>query len=301
MMNRRVAIAIPARDEAANIGDCIEKLSKLHSDSRCERPVIVVVANNCRDATARVAAARGAVALTVKLPPERAHAGWARRMALEAAAQYLSSRRDILMSTDADTLVSSDWLSRTIDHLDMGWDAVAGLARLNPCELRRLPRRHRSRLAMIRRYDKALDYLRSRQDGSEPWPRHFYEGGASIAVTYGAFRRIGDIPTPPAGEDKALFDAIRRGGGRVRHPLDVKVLTSPRLKGRARGGASDTLAIWGRQGDDEPLWEVNSIAASLGFAGAPHPMTFRNLKHETEKARALIALARTGGDLAMAS
>jgi hypothetical protein len=239
--------------------------------------------------------------MSVKLPPERAHAGWARRIALEAAAEHLSNRNDVLLSTDADTLVSPDWLSRTIDHLDAGWDAVAGLARLNPCELRRLPRRHRSRLAMIRRYDKALDYLKSRQDGSEPWPRHFYEGGASIALTYGAFRRIGEIPTPPAGEDKALFDAIRRGGGRVRHPLDVKVSTSPRLKGRAPGGASDTLALWGRQGEDEPLWEINSIAASLGFAGAPHAVTFRNLKHETEKARALIAVARTGGDLAIAS
>jgi glycosyltransferase involved in cell wall biosynthesis len=295
-----VAIAIPARDEAATIGRSVERLSKLYSDARCEKPVIVVVANNCKDATARIAASWGAVALNVRLPPERAHAGWARRLALEAAAKYLSSRYDVLLSTDADTLVAKDWLSRTIDHLDAGWDAVAGLARLNPCELRRLPRRHRSRLAMIRRYDKALDYLKSRQDGSEPWPRHFYEGGASIAVTYGAFRRIGEIPTPPAGEDKALFDAIRRAGGRVRHPLDVKVLTSPRLKGRARGGASDTLALWGRQGEDEPLWEINSIAASLGFAGAPSTVTFRTLKHETEKARALIALARTGEDLALA-
>lgn len=301
MVKRRVAIAVPARDEASMIGRCVERLSKLYSDARCERPVIVVIANNCRDATARIAAARGAVALSIKLPPDRANAGWARRLALEAAATHVSSRRDVLLSTDADTLVSPDWLSRTLDHLDAGWDAVAGLARLNPCELRRLPRRHRSRLAMIRRYDKALDYLKSRQDGSEPWPRHFYEGGASIAVTYGAFRRIGEIPAPRVGEDKALFDAIRRGGGRVRHPLDVKVATSPRLNGRARGGASDTLALWGRQGEDEPLWEIPSIAASLGFAGGPHVVTFRNLKHETEKARALIAAARTGGDLAMAS
>ncbi len=301
MMKRRVAIAIPARDEAATIGSCVDRLAKLYFDSRCERPTVVVVANNCKDATARIAASRGAIALNVKLPPERAHAGWARRVALEAAAKHLSSRYDVLLSTDADTLVANDWLSRTIDYLDAGWDAVAGLARLNPRELRCLPRRHRSRLAMIRRYDKALDYLKSRQDGSEPWPRHFYEGGASMAVTYGAFRRIGEIPTPPTGEDKALFDAIRRGGGRVRHPLDVKVCTSPRLKGRARGGASDTLALWGRQGEDEPLWQVNSIAASLGFAGAPTAVTFRTLRDETEKARALIAVARTGADLALAS
>jgi cellulose synthase/poly-beta-1,6-N-acetylglucosamine synthase-like glycosyltransferase len=297
---RRVAIAVPARDEADAIGACVNRLRGLDRDRRHEPPIIVVAANNCHDQTASIAAAHGAIALSVTLPPERAHAGWARRVALEAAASLLEAPGDLLLCTDADTLVATDWLARTIDHIDAGWDAVAGLARLDPRELRRLTKPHRRRLAMITRYAKALDYLKARQDGSEPWPRHFYEGGASMAVTLRAFRGIGAPPTPRVGEDKALFEAIRRRGGRVRHPLDVKVITSARLAGRAEGGASDTLALWGRQCEDEPIWGFKTIAATLGFApGSAGDVTFRTLREETERARALIAIARQGGDFAL--
>jgi cellulose synthase/poly-beta-1,6-N-acetylglucosamine synthase-like glycosyltransferase len=297
---RRIAIAVPARDEARRIGACLDRLCALERDARHERPIVVVAANNCRDRTASVAAAHGAIAVSVTLPPERAHAGWARRVALEAAAAVLGAANDILLCTDADTLVAPDWLRRTIDHLDAGWDAVAGLARLDPRELRRLTRPHRMRLALVRRYGQALDRLKARQHGSEPWPRHYYEGGASIAMTLRAFRELGAAPTPRVGEDKALFEEIRRRGGRVRHPLDVKVTTSARLDGRAEGGASDTLALWGRQDEDEPIWGVPTIAAALGFsAGGAGDVTFRTLKEETDKARGLIAMARKGVDLAL--
>lgn len=297
---RRIAIAVPARDEAATIGACVDRLCGLDADSRHERPIVVVAANNCHDQTAGIAEAHGAVGLNVTLPPERAHAGWARRLALESAASFLHAPGDLLLCTDADTLVAPDWLSRTIDYIEAGWDAVAGLARLDPGELRALAPAHRARLAMITRYAKALDFLKARQDGSEPWPRHFYEGGASMAVTLRAFRGVGGAPTPRVGEDKALFEAIRRRGGRVRHPLDVKVITSARLAGRAEGGASDTLALWGRQHEDEPIFGIATIAATLGFAPASSgAVTFRTLKEETDKARALIAIARQGGDLAL--
>jgi hypothetical protein len=302
MAKRRVAIAIPARDESGRIARCVDRLMGLAADPRHERPVVVVLANNCEDATARIAAARGAVVVSVRLPAERAHAGWARRLALEAAASHLREHNDALVCTDADTRVAPDWLARTFDHLDRGWDAVAGLARLDPRELRHMPPAHRARLAEIRRYAKALDYLRAREDTSEPWPRHFYEGGASIAMTLGAFEDIGEAPTPRVGEDRALFDALRRCGRSVRHPLDVRVATSPRLIGRAGGGASDTLALWGRQGDDEPIWEIKAIDAALGRTGAKSgEITFRTLETETDRARSMVALARRDRGLALAS
>ena len=301
-MKKRVAIAIPARNEADRIGACLARLNSLATDARHETPIIVVAANNCDDDTAGVAASRGAEALSVTLPPDRAHAGWARRVALEAAAEHLRAPRDVLLCTDADTLVDPDWLVRTLDHLDGGWDAVAGVARLDPAELRSLAPRHRARLAMIRRYHRALDYLLARRDPSEPWPRHFYEGGASMALTLAAFRRVGPPPTPRVGEDKALFEAVRRRGGRVRHPLDVKVTTSPRLAGRADGGASDTLAIWGDQDEDEAIWEVKPLAQALGVAAAGGDiLTFATLPAEIAKARRLVAMARRERDLAWAS
>jgi hypothetical protein len=288
-LKRRVAIAVPARDEADRLPACLRRLTALDTDDRVASVEVVVLANNCSDDTARIAGGFGprCHAIAMDLPPERAHAGWARRLALDAAANRLRAGADVLMSTDADTLVASDWLVRTLDHLDAGWDAVAGLARLAPAELRRLDPGHRRRLALIQRHEQAQTRLRALRDGAEPWPRHFYEGGASIATTLAAYRRTGGAPTPPVGEDKALFDAIRQTRGRVRHPTDVKVQTSARLVGRAPGGASDTLAKWAEQADHHPIWGVTSVTGD--------PVSFADLPAATRRARDLAATLRDEG------
>jgi hypothetical protein len=256
------------------------------TDERVSSVRIVILANNCIDATVEEAAA-------VKPVSDRAHAGWARRLAMEAAAAALTSPCDLLMSTDADTRVAPDWLVRTLDHIDRGWDAVAGQAVLDPRELRRLPAAPRARFAAIRRYDNAVTLLKARRGTDEAWPRHFYEGGASIALTRAAFDRIGGAPTPSVGEDKALFDAVRRSGGRVRHPTDVRVFTSPRLEGRARDGAADTLARWSSQGERDPIFGLESLNSIMGaVAMAQTELTFATLAAETVKARRLAQLSR---------
>jgi len=307
-MRRRVAIAIPARDEADYIGPCLARLSQLPPDPRVDTICVVVLANNCADGTADRARACAAPpggkleVMVADLPPQHAHAGWARRLALDAAAEQLTEPADILISTDADTLVDHDWLERTVSHLDRGYDAVAGVARLDPRELRALPRAHRRRLAQLRRYERALNYLKAERQRTEPWPRHFFEGGASMAVTMATYRAIGGAPTPMIGEDRALFDAIRQAGGRLRHPMDVKVRTSARLAGRAPGGISDVLAWWGNQREDEPITAVSTIAASLGLAEAGNSsLTFRQLPTEIINARRLVEAARRNRALAEAS
>jgi hypothetical protein len=287
---RRIAIGVPARNEGERVEVCLRRLLALDTDRRIASLTIFILANNCQDDT--IARARRMAQLwpgrivveAAVLPPARAHAGWARRLALDCAAARLASPDDVLMSTDADTLPAADWVVRTLDHLDAGWDAVAGLARLDPLELRRLPATHRLRFAQVRRYQSALDRLKAARESSEPWPRHYYEGGASIALTLATYRRIGGAPTPPLGEDKALFEAVRRAGGRVRHPTDVRVITSARLEGRAPGGASDTLARWGEQSAAAPIEGLEAVIT--GDAGAPR-LSFETLARETRRARAL--------------
>jgi cellulose synthase/poly-beta-1,6-N-acetylglucosamine synthase-like glycosyltransferase len=295
LQGRYVAIAVPARNEAERLETCLHRLAGLTLDSRVGALAIIVLANNCEDDTAARARAiaarerRPILVSSVDLPPARANAGWARRLALDSAAATLRQPADVLMSTDADTLPARDWIVRTLDHLDDGWDAVAGLARLDPKELRALPREHRLRFAQIRRYQATLDRLKAAMDPSEPWPRHFYEGGASIALTQAMYRRIGGAPTPSVGEDRALFEAVRRAGGRVRHPLGVRVTTSARLVGRAPGGASDTLARWGEQPAAAPIDGLEVIPASRPKTDS---LSFENLPYETRRARALARLLR---------
>jgi hypothetical protein len=298
-MKRRVAVVVPARDEGERITRCLEALVELRRDERVQALTVLVLANNCRDETVERALAFAdgctirVVVKAASLEPGRAHAGWARRLAFDAGAELLADPQDLLLCTDADTRVARDWLVRTLDHIDAGFDAVAGLARLDPRELRKLDPDHRRRLAAIRRYEHAFYYLKGLMPSGEPSPRHFYEGGASLALTLDAYREIGGAPTLRVGEDKALCEALRTKGRRIRHPKDVRVLTSCRIHGRAADGAADTLARWGVQGAGESLWGVEPIAAALGAPAANHePMTFARLPSETEKARALVNAAR---------
>ena len=148
-MKRRVAVAIPARDEARRIRACLARLLSLESDRRIDAFKVVVLANNCTDDTADQVRAMGPDVEVVEtnLAPGLDHAGGARRAAFDAAARFLGDSHDVLLSTDADTEVACDWLARTLDHLDAGYDAVAGLVRLKGRELRELEPEHRLRLA----------------------------------------------------------------------------------------------------------------------------------------------------------
>src|ERR1700722_6553966 len=171
-MDQRIAIAIPARNEAARLPACLSALARSTAFAAIDRIDVVLLANNCDDGTqSRISGLDFGPRLCVEiieaqLPPERAHAGWARRLALDGAANHLREADDLLLSTDADTLVGEDWLARTLAHFHHGYDAVAGLARLQPRELRRLPHSHRARLAALRRYDHAIGYLKAARDVS---------------------------------------------------------------------------------------------------------------------------------------
>lgn len=291
---------MPVRDEAAALPACLQALDRAAASYPGE-VAAVLLCNDCRDHSAALARAFEPASLRVEvaemsLPPGRRHAGWARRLALDAAAALLRDERDLLLSTDADTAVAPDWISANARHLLAGAAAVAGRALTLRAERAALPPAARARLNLLGRYFVAIDWLRAHADPAphDPWPRHGYEGGASMATTLGWYRRIGGAPAPPLAEDRAFFGAIRRAGGRVRHPLDVRVWTSCRLGGRAPGGMADTLARWVEQPEDAPIHECYDHRAML--AEGPHDadrlLSFARLPAELEQAQALIRQRR---------
>lgn len=300
MRPRQIAVAIPALNEARRIGACLTALLEQRFACLSSKLRIVIIANNCTDGTAEVIRTRFTQCQVevreVSLLGANRHAGWARRLALEAAADRLYQPHDLLLSTDADTIVAPDWVERNLAHIDAGYDAVAGFAMPLSAEWRRLPAAHRARLNRLRKYHTLLAFLRRHHHGhpGDCWPRHEYEGGASIAMTFALYRRLGELPTPPVGEDKALFKAMLGAGGRIRHPRDVRVYTSCRYHGRASGGMADTIATWGQQDDDSFIQGAWPLNVELGHAAQANsqPLTFRTLDDEIAKARLLVRLQR---------
>jgi cellulose synthase/poly-beta-1,6-N-acetylglucosamine synthase-like glycosyltransferase len=305
---RCVAVGLPALNEADSIIDCVSALlGQREASATKPRLSVHVLANNCCDGTADILRARfaGHAALEIRevsLLPRFAHAGAARRMAMDIAAEALRHPDDVLISTDADTVVARDWLARMLEYFDAGYDAVAGRAILRCRELGCLRQEQRDRLLALSKYKILVSYLlRFRSDGGDAWPNHGYEGGASLALTRGMYAAIGGCPIIPVGEDRALFEAVRRAGGRIRHATDVKVYTSGRLDGRASGGMADTIRQWCVQSDHDPIHETWPLGVELGHIPKAEsaPLTFAELPIELARTRLLARSSRSSERLEM--
>ena len=237
-----VVVAIPARDEADRIGKCLQAI-RIQAGAPPVR--VVVLANNCTDATARRAREAGGEATTVieaTLPPSQACAGVARRMAMDAAAA-LAGPRGVLLCTDADGKPDPHWVVNNLRALADGADAVAGMADIDPDEARLIPARLHEDDARECAFAAMLEELVSftDPDPADPWPRHDQHSGASIAVPVAIYQRAGGIPPVALGEDREFFAALRRIDAAIRHAPDVRVVVSGRTVGRAAGGMADTM------------------------------------------------------------
>ena len=246
---RPTVVAVPARDEADRIGACLRALCSQRSlDGAAIDPAafgVVVLANNCTDATAQAAAAvdpRVRV-VAVDLPPGQATAGGARRAAMEAAAALLPSTGGVICTTDADSRPRGDWLAHLWRAFDGGAEAVAGAIDLDPHDDEPPPAFSAAR-RLEARYSALQAELSARLDPEphNPWPNHLWAWGANLAVTSDAYHRVGGLPPAPLAEDRAFVDRLRRHGVPVRHCLDARVWTSARRAGRAAGGLADLVA-----------------------------------------------------------
>ncbi len=247
----RVVVVIPVKDEAERIAACLAALAGQEEFDFAELLVILLL-NNCRDATAdQVRALAGELPfalalLEVELPAPYANAGWARRLGMEAAADAVAAD-GLILTTDADTLVEVDWIAANRREIEAGVDAVAGYVEAHPVELMELPFAILERGKLEWEYQQLVAEMVARVDPEphDPWPRHNQNCGASAAITAATYRRIGGLPPRAVGEDRALFEMVRRVDGRIRHSLNVQVVTSARTDGRALGGLSDAIRLRG--------------------------------------------------------
>ncbi|CAN5707057.1 glycosyltransferase [soil metagenome] len=253
-------VILPVRNEEALLGETLRALRDQLSDAGhpldSTRYEVLTLVNNSCDASAAIARdfanAHPHFRLHVQeeeLPEPLAHVGAARRILMDLACRRFRSlhRSDgLIASTDADTVPAPDWISAMLRAVEDGADAVGGRILFRLEELRALPQSIRVPYLQDVSYRYLAAELAARLDPrpEDPWPHHFQNFGASMAVTAAAYAQVGGLPVRSSLEDVALFDALERFDARIRRPIDVRVHTSPRLDGKTSFGLAVQLCQW---------------------------------------------------------
>lgn len=279
-----VSVIIPARNEEAAILRTLTGLSH-QTDQSGEvldprRYEIIVLANNCVDRTAALvrsfaAASQGPVVHLVEreLPPDTTPIGQARRLLMDEADRRLqrtAGETGLIASTDADTVVATDWISAMLAEVHAGAAAIGGRILLDRQERAQLPPRVVERYLRDLGYRRLVNEYESRIDplAWDPWPRHHQYFGASMAVTVEAYERVGGLPPLAVSEDEALHAALVRADVRVRHSPAVRVTTSARRAGRTAGGLAGQLCTWATAALERQPHLVEPAATVVALARA---------------------------------
>ncbi|MGC5345061.1 glycosyltransferase [Streptomyces sp. DT24] len=231
-----IAVVIPAHNEEALLLAALDAvaIAVRHPNLAAVRTTTVVVADSCHDRTAAIARRAGAVVVTAHCR----NPGRARAVGTEYAWRELGSPAGTtwIAATDADSVVPPHWLAYHQARAREGWQAVVGTVVLPTADI--LATRHQ------------LRYEATRPPRGGPW-HHPHVHGANLGVSAEAYRDVGGFPPLDVGEDRALVAALSGRGHRILRTPDCPVLTSPRLRARARGGFADDLAALLKQTDGQ--------------------------------------------------
>ena len=234
MLPSFIGVVIPANDEADGIVAAIAAVLLAGSHPLLGSAVVrvQVVDDSSSDLTGELAVkALGAGGGVTRV--DARSAGVARRAGFVELCRLSDGLDDDevwFATTDADTVVSRDWLVRQLRWRQSGADAVAGL--VTAVSWGQQPE------IVRRRYQRHMAGF-----GSGFGHPHVY--GANLGLSKAACLHAGGIAEIESGEDHALWDAIGDGGFVRAQVPDVMVATSARREGRAPDGFAALLRSLG--------------------------------------------------------
>ncbi|MGA8047375.1 MAG: glycosyltransferase family A protein [Dermatophilaceae bacterium] len=219
-----VIVAIPAQDEEALLGSCLDSvtaaLTRLRRRRAGTRTTVVVALDGCSDGSALIAATHGA--LMVEL--DGVGVGLARDAAIETGLMALgrpTPETTWIACTDADTVVHRSWLHRQVGLADRGIDLVIGTVEPFGVESEEVLQAWYARHAL--------------HEG------HGHVHGANLGLRASRWLGEGGFGEVRVGEDVGLVEKIRTGRARWLATDTTRVRTSGRLLSRVDSGFAEYL------------------------------------------------------------
>ncbi|WP_309780797.1 glycosyltransferase [Caballeronia sp. LZ028] len=257
-----ITVIIPAHNEADVIAPCVRSVraASEHPQLKGEKVLVIVVADACTDCTEALAAAAGALVISIF----KRNVGSARALGAELA---IAHGARWLAFTDADTAVPPNWLSA---QLQCDADAVCGVIDVVDWT------EHSE--------DVRADFYSTYRD----FDGHRHIHGANLGCSVAAYTKAGGFQSLAYDEDVALVDALVATNATIAWSNLVRVVTSARLDSRTLRGFGATLrAVSLRLSEPAPVVGPNRT----GDNRVPCPSRRKGDAHESATLRSPVQAA----------
>ncbi|MGM8899286.1 MULTISPECIES: glycosyltransferase family 2 protein [unclassified Psychrobacter] len=215
----KIGIVIPAHNEASTISACLESVQ-----TAIERlPSIItayplVVLDSCTDGTLSIVKHLAVNHISC----EYHCVGRARDLGIRHA---IAKGATWIACTDADTVVTTDWLVHQIAHItQQSTDMICGVVSIDDWTNLSPQTRH--------------DYVAHYQD--KMGHRHIH--GANLSFSSRAYLAVGGFSLLPCHEDVDLVKKFETQGYAITWSNRVRVITSSRVNGRVNDGFAAFLS-----------------------------------------------------------
>jgi len=217
--NINIAIVIPAHNEALTISKCLASVqSAIEQLPSTITATVLVVLDSCSDDTLALVKRAGVDYLCC----DYQCVGQVRDLGIRYA---ITSGATWIACTDADSLVTADWLTQQIAHIKAqptamicGVVSVDDWSHLTP----------QTRKEYIAHYQDRMGH------------RHIH--GANLSFSSEAYLAVGGFAALPCHEDVDLVKKFENQGYAITWSNRVRVITSSRLQARATEGFAAFLA-----------------------------------------------------------
>lgn len=234
---RHVGVVVPAHDEQESLPACLAALRVAARVARVAAGVTVellVVLDDCRDATAGMAARAGV--RTVETAAR--NVGVARAAGMAAVlARAPAPGTTWLATTDADSAVGPGWIAGQLALAGAGADLVVGTVEVRDWSA------WPPGVAIAHAAGYGVRESTDLRDGrGSAGAEHPHVHGANLGIAALAYGRLGGFAPLAVGEDHRLVDQAVAAGMRVARTRHLPVATSARRHARAPHGFSSHLA-----------------------------------------------------------